>query len=237
MKSEADVLAIKTTKELQNLTWQDLADREITEAEFKHIFSLCDALWVHDGNPAHPHAELTSGRCSNGFVDTLRVLRFTNICQLMAHQSMKKIEKLLDKPVDWIIGSDHAAATFSFAVASFFNVQHDFTEKGPEKTQLWKRFTIGKTETVLQVEELVATSSTVVAVREGLRRDNAESVTFVPFIFTLIDRSNVTEVEGSPIHHLVHFDIWNAEPSECPLCKAGSPRLRPKKNWQQLTNP
>src|SRR5688572_25851722 len=118
MKKE-QVLAIKTIDELRQLTWQDLEDRAITEAEFRHIFSLSDAFWLHNGDPQMPHAELTTGLCSNGFIDTLRALRFTNICQLMAHQSVRKIRSAYDGPIDWVVGSDHAAATFSFAVASF----------------------------------------------------------------------------------------------------------------------
>ena len=37
------------------------------------------------------------------------------------------------------------------------------------------------------------------------------------------------------IVYLVHFDIKTWEPADCPLCKAGSKRLRPKQYWQELT--
>ena len=68
---------------------------------------------------------------------------------------------------DWVIGSDHAAATLSFEVARQFGVKHDFTQKGSGKSQVWNRFDIHPDETVLQVEELVTTSLTLDEVRKG----------------------------------------------------------------------
>ncbi len=235
MKTEAEILALTSPDQFKDLSPEDFAGREMTQAEFTYLFTLCDAIWLHSGDPAAPHAELTSGLCSNGFIDTLRTLRYTPICEIMADQSVKKIRATYDGPVDWVIGSDHAAATFSYAVAHRMKTQHDFTEKGPDKTQLWKRFTIQEQEKVLQVEEIVAAGSTIAAVREGLRRDNPQPVSFAPVVFTLIHRTDVTEVEGSPLLYLFHFDIWASKPEDCPLCKAGSKRLRPKKNWQELT--
>lgn len=237
MTKTPDLLSLKSTADLQTLRWQDYADHNLTDQEFRHILKLCDAFWLHSGNPKDPHAELTSGHCSNGFIDTLRALRFTPICQLLAHQSYKKITSLYKTKFDWVVGSDHAGATFSYALATFFNAQHDFTEKGPDKTQIWKRFTIGAKEVVLQAEELVATSGTLLAVREGLRQGNPEPVTFAPFVFTLVHRSETTEIEKSKLEYLFHFDIWKSEQKDCPLCAAGSKRLRPKKNWAELTKP
>jgi len=208
----------------------------LTPEEIRHIFETCSALWLHSGDMTRPHAELTSGRCSNGFVDVLRVLRYTNLCELLARQLGIKITDVYKGRVDWVVGSDHAAATLSFAVASFNGAQHDFTEKGPDKTQLWKRFEIGRDEVVLQVEELVTTTGTLQAVRDGLRRAYPEhEVQFAPVVACLVHRAPTYEFEGSPIVSLTHFDIQTWTPEECPLCAAGSQRVRPKHNWDALT--
>ncbi len=234
-----EVLAINTIEDLRELTWRDI-DRNITEQEISHIFRLCDSLWLHSGNPADPHAELTSGKCSNGFVDTLRVLCYTNLCELLAYQMIQKINggaRHLGK--EWVIGSDHAGADFSHGVATWLNAKHEFTEKGPNKSQLWQRLTIEPDEVVIQAEELVTTTTTLKAVREGIRAGNAKQpVRFAPFVATLVHRSKECEFEGWPIKYLVHYDIetWDG-PETCPLCKQGSKRLRPKTggNWAELT--
>lgn len=136
---------------------------------------------------------------------------------------------------DWVVGSDHAGATLSFAVASALAAQHDFTEKGLDKTQLWKRFVIGSHESVLQVEELITTTGTLRQVREGLINAHEHELTFVPMVMTLVNRSGIKEFEGDPILSLVDYDIQTWTPEDCPLCAAGSERLKPKTHWAELT--
>lgn len=236
-----DITSIPDLAGLRRLLWGNFAGHDMTVDEVSHIFKLCDALWLHSGDPAAPHAELTSGNCSNGFVDVLRVIRYTNLCELLAQQLVRIIEAKLydelgcDGKVDWVVGSDHAGADFSHAVATWLLTQHDFTEKGPNKTQIWNRFMIEPGEAVLQVEELVTTTGTLQAVRDGIRRSHPHPVKFAPIVATLIHRSHVYEFEGAPIIYLAHYDIETWEPEWCPLCKAGSVRLRPKQNWARLT--
>ena len=112
--------------------------------------------------------------------------------------------------------------------------QHDFTEKGPNKEQIWQRFVIEPEETVLQVEDLVTTTGTLQAVRDGIRKGNPHPVKFAPVVMTLVHRSNVHEFQGTPILYFAHYDINTWDPDECPFCKAGSLRLRPKQHWAEL---
>jgi orotate phosphoribosyltransferase len=153
----------------------------------------------------------------------------------LASQLVRKLRKQYDGPVDWVIGSDHAGATLSFAVAAQLMAQHDFTEKGEGKTQVWKRLSIQSGEIVLQVEELITTTGTLQAVREGIRAGNPHPVSFAPLSLVLVHRSNIYEFEGTPIVYVEHYDINSWAPEECPLCAGGSERLRPKQNWAKLT--
>ncbi len=222
----------------------------LTEEGITHILKLCEALWIHSGDPKDPHAELTSGKCSNGFVDVLRALRYTNVCDILAYHMTHALEAKIDEiendenaltkqysELDWIIGSDHAGAVFSHDVARWFGSQHDFTEKSGQdgKQQVWKRFAVQPGQSVLQVEELMTTAQTIMAVRNGIREGNPTPVTFAPVVGVLVHRSDVYEIEGTPVVYLAHYDIREWELSECPLCAAGSKRLRPKQNWAELT--
>jgi orotate phosphoribosyltransferase len=144
----------------------------IMPEEFEHLAKIAKAFWLHSGDPKNPHAELTSGKCSNGFIDTLRLLRFSSICQSLADALARRIDShdLMGENIpDWVIGSDHAGAVFSQNVAQYWSAQHDFTEKGEAKSQNWRRFTIEPPEYVLQVEELMTTSGTLaeVTIRRG----------------------------------------------------------------------
>ncbi len=244
----SDVLETFRPWQLPHLRRQHFSE-DITDVEFDHVLKLAGALWLHDNDPAMPHAELTSGRCSDGFVDVLRVLKYTSLCEVFASELYKLLVRqnlpLQERRPDWVVGSDHAGATISFEVARHLKAKHDFTEKleikDPEtgevveKKQLWERHTIEPDEVVLQVEELITTLGTLRAVREGIREGNPNPVTFVPVVLTLVHRSDVYEFEGAPILYLRHYDIKSWEPEECPLCAAGSKRIRPKQNWAELT--
>jgi len=221
---------------LREVSWVNYTNHRMAEPELREMLEAAEAFWIHDGNVAHPHAELTTGKCSDGFVDTLRALRFSNVCYIAAQALAKSIRDVYQGPIDWVIGSDHAGAVFSQNVAIWLNAQHDFTEKGTEKAQEWKRFKIKEGDVALQVEELMTTSDTFLRVREGIRRGNGSPVTFAPVAGVLIHRSSVQQIEDTVIVPFAHYDIrvWDG-PDVCPLCKAGSKRLRPKQNWAELT--
>ena len=239
--TSAEILAIRDISQLRYLNLGNLGPRdELTWEEYRHIFKLCDALWLHSGNPTDPHAELTSGKCSDGFIDTLRVLCYPNLCQIMAMMLVRMIKDYRHSDLwclpDWVIGSDHAGATLSFAVAGYLNARHDFTSKGPDGAQIWNRFEIQPGERVLQVEELVTTTKTLQAVRDGIIKGNPHPVTFSPVVMTLVHRSDVYQLDDeTSILYCEHYDIQTWDPTECPLCAAGSKRLRPKQNWAELT--
>ncbi len=220
-------------------------DKVLSPEEVLSIFDPCDAGWMHDGNPKSPHAELTSGKCSNGFFDCLRVLRHPNFCEILGLQLAKKIKKELKKLgielIDWVIGSPYADITFSYEVAKFFKAIHAFTEKDPsdpkEKRMVWRRMTIPKRAAVLQIEELITTSGTFQEVRRAVREGNSEPVNFLPVVGTLIHRPHKLPVDynGTTVVSLIERQIWAVEQKDCSLCAAGSPRYRPKTHWRELT--
>lgn len=221
---------------------RDLMVSDLTPVGVTNILTLCEAFWMHSGDANDPHVELTSGLHSDGFVDVLKALTYANVCDLFAYHLVNAIEIKIHEldcegMFDWVIGSDHAAANLSHDVAKWLGCRGDFTEKGPDKTQLWKRHQIEPDEVVLQVEELVTTLGTLNAVREGVRNAHKDhSVIFAPLVGTIVHRSSLYEFDGMPIVYLAHYDIETWEAKDCPLCKAGSRAIRePKKNWSALT--
>lgn len=204
---------------------------------FDHVFKECDALWQHSGNPKAPHAELTSGKHSDGFVNVLAVLKYSTLCEIMAAQIADRVIDYFTgtRLPDWVIGSDHAGAVLAFEVARQLGVKSDFTEKGEGKSQNWKRFEILPGETVLQVEELVTTSLTLSEVRKGILKGNPSPVEFFPFVITLVNRSPMNEFDGVPLLSVRDYSINTWEPADCPLCQLGSKAIKPKANWAELT--
>jgi len=204
-------------------------------------FDICHAVWIHSGNPREPHAELTSGGCSNGFFDCMRVLRYPNLNEILARQLAVRLISRLDKKIDWVIGSPYGAITFSYEVARVLGAVHGFVEKDPTdpkgKRMVWRRMIIPKGSVVLQIEELITAGGTFKEVRRAVVEGNEYPVNFLSIVGALVHRSPRLPADygDREVIALVEKEIWAVDQSDCPLCRRGSPRYRPKSNWEKLT--
>jgi len=211
----------------------------LSAKEILFWFDICDAGWMHDGDPKKPHAELTSGKCSNGFFDCMRVLSNPRLCEIFAFQLVRELKEAgIEKP-DYVIGSSYAAITFSHEVAKAFGSMYGFTEKDSSnpKKQIWRRMTIPKDSKVFQVEELISTSGTFQEVRRAVEEGNSEPINFLDVVAALIHRPPKlpASYDSRKVISLIEVEVWAVDPKDCPLCKIGSPRFRPKTNWAKLT--
>lgn len=229
-------------RSLLSLDPADLKGRIILSDEIIKWFIACDAYWYHDGNSANPHAELTSGMCSNGFFDCLRILKFINLSEILAENLARKIKAcgIGYSKVDWVVASPMAGITFGHDVARALGANYFmFVEKDPEHKgkMLWNRMAIPKGDTVLQIEELTTTAKTMNAVKEAVDLGNPSPVNWLPCVGILVHRPPIlskASYDRMPIA-LIEKEVWAVDPSKCPLCKEGSKRLRPKTHWTELT--
>lgn len=228
-------------KDILTLNPRDYDGTVLTPEEILSLFDICDAVWVHDGDSKKPHAELTSGKCSNGFFDCRRVLCHPNLNEILARQLTRLLrENGVERP-DWVVGSSYAAITFSYEVAKAFGAIHDFVEKDRSdpkgKRMAWQRVKIPAQSTVLQIEELITTSGTMMEVRRAIEEGNGEEINFLPIIGVLVHRPPELPADYGDrrVVALIEREIWAVDPNDCPFCKAGSVRYRPKTHWAELT--
>jgi len=229
-------------EKLANLAPHAYDQRTIEQETVLEWFNILDAGWTYSGNSADPHAELTSGKCSNAYFDSPRVLKYPNLNELLAKQLVQKLREngITADKVDWVIGSAYAAITFSYEVARVLRAIHGNTEKDPTdpkgKRMVWQRLAIPDGANVLQIEELTSTSGTFQEVRRAVEQGNPEPVNFLSEIGILIHRPPKLPVDygDRKVVALVEKEVWAVEPP-CSLCKAGSPRYRPKSHWRELT--
>lgn len=232
-------------RSVTDLDPQDFQDHFLDEEVVMALLRKCDAVWIHNGDPQNPHAELTSGLCSNGYFNLSKVTQHPNVVAILARQLIKDLRTLsvpLDK-VDWVVGSPYAAITFSYEVAMQLGARHGFCEKDKDdpRKMIWKRSQIPEGEDVLQIEELITTSSTTKKVRKAVIEGNEQEVHFLPVVGTIVHRppemvsSYNINGEDVKVVSLLQQEIWAIEPKDCSLCQAGSEPLRPKDNWAELT--
>lgn len=101
---------------------------------------------------------------------------------------------------------------------------------------IWVGPTIPEDATVLQCEELITTRGTTDKVRVAIEEGNSHKVHFAQDKLTIVHRPEVIMgADMTEITALIRRQVKTWQPADCPLCAAGSPRVRPSKNWAQLT--
>lgn len=202
--------------------------------DWKRTFQDHGAIWIHDGKPARPHAVLTSGLHSDGFVNCTFVTQTPALLQRILTESDGLAPKLPQTPVDWVIGSAMGAVTIAYAVGLKLGARAGFTEKDGDAMKL-SRFEIAPSQKVLVVEDTISTGGSTLKTIDGILKSGIPAANILPYIICLVNRSGSTTLDGRELRALLTIDIhtWKAE--ECPLCKQGSQAVRPKSHWHELT--
>ena len=196
-------------------------------------FAQIQALWIHGGQLKRPHALLTSGLHSNGYVNGTLITQRPVLLLRILREPGGLASQLPAERVDWVIGSALGAITFAYAVAEQLEARAGYTEKDGDAMKL-ARFELQDHERVLIVEDTLSTGGSTRKTIKAVESAAGGKAVILPFILCLVNRSGRNDLDGRAIRSLIQPDIqmWKAE--ECPLCKAGSKALRPKENWKEL---
>ena len=201
-------------------------------------FEQAGAIWLHDGNPKRPHAQLTSGLCSNGFVNCTLVTQRPHLLKRILTAPDGLTQHFPDaaqgERVDWVIGSALGAVTFAYAVAERLEAQAGYTEKDGDAMKL-ARFEVLPGNWVLVVEDVISTGGSTLKTIDAIEKATGGHSHITPFIVCLVNRSGKTHLGPHRIRALITPDIHTWKPEECPLCKQGSQAVRPKSHWKELT--
>jgi len=202
--------------------------------DWKELFQEHGAIWMHDGRPSRPHALLTSGLHSDGFVNCTFVTQHPELVRRIVGESGGLAASFPREKAEWVIGSAFGAITLAYAVAERLGAHAGFTEKDGEGMKL-ARFEIAPGEKVLVVEDTISTGGSTLKTIEGLQKAGVAAADILPYIVCLVNRSGCNVLSGRQIRALITTSIHTWPAGECPLCKAGSTAVRPKAHWKELT--
>jgi orotate phosphoribosyltransferase len=228
---------------LRDINPRHFDNRRLNPEEILEWCEAENAYWAYEGEPSpeKPHAELTFGLCSDGYFNLPRILRYPNVAEILGRQLAKQLLYAGVGNVDWVVSSAYAAITFGHEVAKGLGAIFQSVEKDPtdpnQKRMLWQKMNIPADSRVLQVEELVNTTGTLDQVRQAVEKGNAEPVDFLFIVGALVLRPPklLPRYGDKEIVALVKKEMRAFSPKECPYCKDGSPRYRPKTHWAELT--
>jgi orotate phosphoribosyltransferase len=185
----------------------------LTQAESIQLFTQCGAL-------LHGHFRLTSGRHSDQYMQCAQALKdpvtTTALCQSLA-------ESFRDDKVELVVGPAMGGILVAYELARQLGVEGIFCERENGQMALRRNFTILPGQRVLVCEDVVTTGGSVQEVIAVIRAAGGEVVG----VALLVDRSNGQVNFGVKQAAALTMDITSWEADQCPLCREGSPAVKP----------
>ena len=127
------------------------------------------------------------------------------------------------EPVDLVIAPALGGVIVGHEVARSLGVRALFSERQDGTMSLRRGFSIEPGERCVVVEDVITTGGST---REVMDLVNAHGGV-VAAVGSLIDRSGGAVDLGVPRHALAVLDVPALSPAECPLCRDGSPAIKP----------
>lgn len=166
------------------------------------------------------HFLLTSGLHSAQYIQCAALLKQPNLAGKLCQELAGKVRQY--RP-EVIIGPAMGGIIVAYEVARALKLSGIFAERKAGRMQLRRNFQIAPGERVVVVEDVVTTGRSVQEVIALIKQQRGELVA----VAALIDRSGGKTDFGVPFASLLTLDIEVYSTEDCPLCRTGSPVVKP----------
>ena len=185
----------------------------MTENEILDIFRRHSAL-------LEGHFVLSSGLHSDRYVQCALVLQHPDAAGTLCAQLAAKLKHL---GATAVAAPALGGVIVSYEVARALGVRSLFTERQDGAMTLRRGFSFAPGEPTLVVEDVVTTGASTRETIAAVEHAGGKVVG----VGSLIDRSGGKVDLGVPRAALVTLDVKTYNPSDCPLCKSGTPAVKP----------
>ena len=185
----------------------------MTENEILEIFRQHSA--VLEG-----HFILSSGLHSDRYIQCALVLQHPRVAEQLCSELAAKLRHLGAKVV---AAPALGGVIVSHEVARALGVRALFTERQEGAMTLRRGFSLEPGEPTLVVEDVVTTGGSTRETMTAVEQAGGRIVGGG----SLIDRSGGNVDLGVPRAALVILEVKNYDPADCPLCKSGTPAVKP----------
>lgn len=166
------------------------------------------------------HFLLSSGLHSDTYIQCAKVLQYPEDTSFLAQRIA---ELFKDKEINLVVGPAIGGITVAYETARVLGVRSIFAERESGILTFRRGFSIDKDERVLIVEDVITTAGTVKELKDLVLASGGDVIG----ISSIVNRGNVSEVEGIPVRSLVYISLSTYLPEECPLCKDNIPIVKP----------
>mgnify|MGYP001502505636 CR=1 FL=1 len=163
------------------------------------------------------HFKLTSGKCSEVYLEKFRLLEDPKILNKIGKLFYNELKFLSP---DIILGAAVGGILLSSVVAKQFGTKGIFAERFEGEMILKRDFDIIKNSKVLIVEDIVTTGGSIDELIKIVQNKNAICIG----ITCLVDRSkNGLDHFKYPFYPLMRYPSITWKPNDCPMCDENNP--------------
>ena len=167
------------------------------------------------------HFLLTSGLHSPGYLQCALVCQRPKVC---ADLCKELAGEFAGQKVDVVIGPAMGGIVLAYELARALNARGIFMERGDDGRMTLRRgFAINPGEKVVVAEDVMTTGGSAAEIVELTEKAGAVVVGVV----SLVDRGGAKRFEGRRVASALKVELPTYKPEECPLCKQGTPAVKP----------
>ena len=185
----------------------------MTETQVLKLFNKQGAL-------LNGHFKLSSGLHSEKYLQCAPILQYPKLARRLSGELAKRFSK---ETIDAVVGPALGGITLAYEIARALGVRGIFAEREDGKMTLRRGFSINAGERVLVVEDVITTGGSTKEVI-GVVKSLGGGVVGVA---SIIDRSGCRIDFGVRQESLARVDVKTFEPGDCPLCRSGTPLVKP----------
>ena len=181
------------------------------------------------------HFKLSSGNHSQYYLQSAKVLEQPKTATMLAEALAEQI-KASGIEIDTVCAPALGGLIAGYALAQALDVRYIFAERVGGEMTIRRGFDVKEGEKVLVCEDIITTGGSAMEAGAVVESLGGKIVAFAALAnrgFCERQGSDVTRKEncklpeGMPFFALDDFTFEMYDPSECPLCKAGSEAIKP----------
>lgn len=166
------------------------------------------------------HFLLSSGKHSNRYCQCAKLLQYPD----KSAKVLKVVaDKLKDVDFDIIVGPAMGGVVVSYELARQTGKPGIFAERQDGKMTIRRGFEIKKGQKAIISEDVITTGKSFLEVANIIKELGGEVVG----IICIVDRRAEGVEVDYPLYSAVKLDIKSYEKEECPMCKEGTPYVKP----------
>ncbi len=181
------------------------------------------------------HFLLSSGKHSEYYLQSARVLEHPDVAEKLADKLAKQIKEA-GIEINTVCSPAIGGLLAGYELARALGVRFIFTERVQGKMTLRRGFEVSKNEKILICEDIITTGGSAMEAAAEVEVRGAEVVAFAAIANRgVCKRQNGRSErkpecklpENLPFFALDDFDFDVYEPENCPMCKTGSKPVKP----------